>query len=64
MHYLYLRTPAPSIATVATADRSPGEFKKEYPNAKLLAVTEVVKNKYNEGLVFDGGMLIIGHIFS
>jgi len=31
-----------------------GEFKKEYPDAKLIAVEEAIKKKESEGLVFDG----------
>ncbi|KAJ3558088.1 hypothetical protein NM688_g1125 [Phlebia brevispora] len=31
-----------------------GEFKKEYPSAKLLAVEEAIQKKKGEGLVFDG----------
>ena len=33
-----------------------GEYKKQYPDAKLIAVEEAVKKKAKEGLVFDGGM--------
>ncbi|EPQ53608.1 hypothetical protein GLOTRDRAFT_78633 [Gloeophyllum trabeum ATCC 11539] len=31
-----------------------GEFKRAYPNAKLVAVQEAIKKKQNEGLMFDG----------
>lgn len=33
-----------------------GDYKKEYPGAKLIAVEEAIKKKTEEGLVFDGGM--------
>ena len=32
-----------------------GEFKKAYPDAKLIAVQEAVEKKKKEGLTFDGG---------
>ncbi|KAI8986645.1 hypothetical protein BD414DRAFT_416221 [Trametes punicea] len=31
-----------------------GDFKKEYPDAKLIAVDEAIKKKAKEGLKFDG----------
>lgn len=31
-----------------------GEFKKEYPEAKLIAVEDAVQKKETEGLTFDG----------
>ena len=33
-----------------------GEFKREYPDAKLIAVDEAIQKKKDEGLKFDGGM--------
>lgn len=36
--------------------RRAGEFKKEYPEAKLVAVDEAVKKKSKEGLEFHGSM--------
>ena len=33
-----------------------GDFKREYPDAKLIAVDEAIKKKGKEGLKFDGGM--------
>ena len=32
-----------------------GEFKKEFPEAKLIAVDEAIQKKKKEGLQFDGG---------
>lgn len=32
-----------------------GEFKKQYPDAKVIAVDEAIKKKEKEGLKFDGG---------
>ena len=31
-----------------------GQFKKEYPDAKLIAVEEAIQKKKKEGLTFDG----------
>lgn len=41
-----------------TNSRDIGEFKKEYPEAKLVAVDEAVKKKAKEGLEFHGGASI------
>lgn len=32
-----------------------GDFKKQYPDAKVIAVDEAIKKKEKEGLKFDGG---------
>lgn len=33
-----------------------GDFKKQYPDAKVIAVDEAIKKKEKDGLKFDGGM--------
>lgn len=35
-----------------------GEFKKAYPDAKIVAVDEAIKKKAKEGLEFDGGVCV------
>lgn len=32
-----------------------GEFKKEFPDAKVVAVHEAIQKKTKEGIQFDGG---------
>ena len=41
-----------------------GEFKKEYPSAKLIAVEEAIKKKTGSGLVFDGGAYLGSFCYS
>lgn len=36
-----------------------GDFKREYPSAKLIAVEEAIKKKTAEGLKFDGGTFLV-----
>ena len=54
VHHMFLGK-CTSATCVCIISSNTGQFKKEYPEAKLVAVDEAVKKKAKEGLEFHGG---------
>ena len=55
--YFLVRKYAPPV-TMHNAYTSAGEYRKAYPEAKLIGVEALIEKKKAEGLVFDGGEFI------
>ena len=56
VHHLFLGTePGVCYVTQLTSHNFVGEFKKAYPEAKLIGVEPLIEKKKAEGLTFDGG---------
>jgi hypothetical protein len=57
VHHLYLGRGSSVLGSVTqfASQTFVGEFKRAYPEAKLIGVEPLIEKKKAEGLVFDGG---------
>lgn len=57
VHYMFLGTFTADLPLCNIPYLFSGQFKKEYPNAKVIAVADAASKVAEQGLKFDGGTL-------